>query len=308
MPSWVAARDRGRAATFGVRRLVRRGHVDARSPSTRPRSAAALRCVANRVAGRQGPCWCSPIRTPSPSSSSCGQVNEEAPELAVIGGLACPRRGTGRQLADRRRHASGRVVRSRCCVPTTCRSAVVSQGCRPSVSPTRSRAPSSTTCSNSAATGGAAPPGPRARRRRRRTGPHAPRPAPRRRRGRARVSTSAGATSSCASPRRGPGRARSRSATTSTSARPCSSRSATRPPPTRTSACSSTRSRVRRLAVRVQGTRRAVLRRPDHDAAAVQACLGDVPLAGAFCAGEIGPVGERNFLHGFTASVAIFGD
>ena len=47
---------------------------------------------------------------------------------------------------------------------------------------------------------------------------------------------------------------------------------------------------------------------PDHDAAAVQACLGDVPLAGAFCAGEIGPVGKRNFLHGFTASVAIFGD
>jgi small ligand-binding sensory domain FIST len=26
-----------------------------------------------------------------------------------------------------------------------------------------------------------------------------------------------------------------------------------------------------------------------------------------FCAGEVGPVGRRNFLHGFTASVALFG-
>ena len=32
-----------------------------------------------------------------------------------------------------------------------------------------------------------------------------------------------------------------------------------------------------------------------------------MPLAGAFCAGEIGPIGGRNFLHGFTASVAVFG-
>jgi small ligand-binding sensory domain FIST len=29
-------------------------------------------------------------------------------------------------------------------------------------------------------------------------------------------------------------------------------------------------------------------------------------LAGAFCAGELGPVGGRNFLHGFTASLALF--
>ena len=45
---------------------------------------------------------------------------------------------------------------------------------------------------------------------------------------------------------------------------------------------------------------------PDHDAAAVEDVLGPVPLAGAFCAGEIGPVGGRNFLHGFTASHAVF--
>ncbi len=31
-----------------------------------------------------------------------------------------------------------------------------------------------------------------------------------------------------------------------------------------------------------------------------------VPAAGFFCAGEIGPVGKRNFLHGFTATMAVF--
>ena len=45
---------------------------------------------------------------------------------------------------------------------------------------------------------------------------------------------------------------------------------------------------------------------PDHDAALVEELLGSVPLAGAFCAGEVGPVGGRNYLHGFTASVAVF--
>jgi small ligand-binding sensory domain FIST len=47
---------------------------------------------------------------------------------------------------------------------------------------------------------------------------------------------------------------------------------------------------------------------PDHDAAAVSAALGGPPLAGFFCAGELGPVGGRNFLHGFTASLALFVD
>jgi len=45
---------------------------------------------------------------------------------------------------------------------------------------------------------------------------------------------------------------------------------------------------------------------PDHDAAAVDAATGGAPAAGFFCAGEIGPVGDRNFLHGFTATVAVF--
>jgi len=45
---------------------------------------------------------------------------------------------------------------------------------------------------------------------------------------------------------------------------------------------------------------------PDHDAALVWKELGEAPLAGFFCAGEVGPVGGRNFLHGFTASLALF--
>ena len=44
---------------------------------------------------------------------------------------------------------------------------------------------------------------------------------------------------------------------------------------------------------------------PDHDAIAIEDTLG-VPAGGFFCAGEIGPVGGRNFLHGFTATVAVF--
>jgi small ligand-binding sensory domain FIST len=44
---------------------------------------------------------------------------------------------------------------------------------------------------------------------------------------------------------------------------------------------------------------------PDHDAAAIEDTL-EVPAGGFFCAGEIGPVGGRNFLHGFTATMAVF--
>jgi small ligand-binding sensory domain FIST len=46
---------------------------------------------------------------------------------------------------------------------------------------------------------------------------------------------------------------------------------------------------------------------PDHDASAIEDALG-APAGGFFCAGEIGPVGGRNFLHGFTATMAVFAD
>jgi small ligand-binding sensory domain FIST len=43
-----------------------------------------------------------------------------------------------------------------------------------------------------------------------------------------------------------------------------------------------------------------------HDARMVQDALGPFPLAGFFCNGELGPVGGRNFVHGYTASLALF--
>jgi small ligand-binding sensory domain FIST len=46
--------------------------------------------------------------------------------------------------------------------------------------------------------------------------------------------------------------------------------------------------------------------RPNHDAEMVQRQLGPFGLTGFFCNGEIGPVGARNFLHGYTASLALF--
>jgi small ligand-binding sensory domain FIST len=44
----------------------------------------------------------------------------------------------------------------------------------------------------------------------------------------------------------------------------------------------------------------------NHDAALIQKQLGPLTLAGFFCNGEIGPVGEKSFLHGFTAALALF--
>jgi small ligand-binding sensory domain FIST len=45
---------------------------------------------------------------------------------------------------------------------------------------------------------------------------------------------------------------------------------------------------------------------PDHDAQLVVDALGTEALAGFFCGGEIGPVGGKAFLHGFTATLAVF--
>jgi small ligand-binding sensory domain FIST len=45
---------------------------------------------------------------------------------------------------------------------------------------------------------------------------------------------------------------------------------------------------------------------PNHDAELVQNELGPLGLAGFYANGEIGPVGEKNYLHGFTASLALF--
>lgn len=45
---------------------------------------------------------------------------------------------------------------------------------------------------------------------------------------------------------------------------------------------------------------------PNHDAATLHRVLGPIPTAGFFAMGELGPVGGQNFIHGFTASIALF--
>ena len=47
---------------------------------------------------------------------------------------------------------------------------------------------------------------------------------------------------------------------------------------------------------------------PHHDARVVHDLLDAPALAGMFCAGEIGPIGGRSFVHGFTASVLVLED
>jgi small ligand-binding sensory domain FIST len=53
--------------------------------------------------------------------------------------------------------------------------------------------------------------------------------------------------------------------------------------------------------------RRALLGSPDRDVRAVRDRLGGAAVAGMVAAGEIGPVGGRNHLHGHSAAVLTFG-
>ena len=48
--------------------------------------------------------------------------------------------------------------------------------------------------------------------------------------------------------------------------------------------------------------------RPGHDAEVVSDHVEHDAVGGMFCAGEVGPIGGRSFLHGFTASVLLFED
>jgi small ligand-binding sensory domain FIST len=54
------------------------------------------------------------------------------------------------------------------------------------------------------------------------------------------------------------------------------------------------------------GRGRGLFGEPNHDANMIQQRLGPLGVAGFFCNGEIGPIGGRNFLHGFTASLTLF--
>ncbi len=53
-----------------------------------------------------------------------------------------------------------------------------------------------------------------------------------------------------------------------------------------------------------RGTR--LFSEPHHDAGAIQRLLGPIPVAGFFAQGELGPVDGKNYMHGFTASIACF--
>jgi small ligand-binding sensory domain FIST len=54
------------------------------------------------------------------------------------------------------------------------------------------------------------------------------------------------------------------------------------------------------------GRGRGLFGRGDHDVRTVAEELAGAPAAGFFAAGEIGPVAGESFLHGFTATVAVF--
>ena len=54
------------------------------------------------------------------------------------------------------------------------------------------------------------------------------------------------------------------------------------------------------------GRGKSLFGRPSHDAALVHSHFDLSGLGGFFCNGEIGPVGDKNFLHSHTAALALF--
>ena len=60
------------------------------------------------------------------------------------------------------------------------------------------------------------------------------------------------------------------------------------------------------LAFSCHGRGRDMFGIADHDASTLAEQLAGAPSAGFFAAGEIGPVGGANFMHSFTATVALF--
>jgi len=60
------------------------------------------------------------------------------------------------------------------------------------------------------------------------------------------------------------------------------------------------------LAFTCTGRGRALFGVPDHDVSVITDRFGAVPVAGMTCAGEIGPVGARSYVHAYTAALACF--
>ena len=305
------ARGRGHARARGVRRPARRdrAHAGPLRVQDTPDGAALTGWPSSRPSSPA--CWSSsPTRSRSRPTPSCTGCNEDLPDLRIIGGLAsaAARPGGNRLVLDERvvdERRGGRVPRWRRRGADPRLAGLPAD--RPPVRRHESRAATSSgswrASRRSSASRSWRPPRPR---------------------------TSA---SCCA-------RACT-SASSSTSTRPSSTRGdflvrnvlgadqhtgalavgeqvsvgpdgavprpRRRPPPTRTSgSCSPARDADAALLFTCNGRGRHLFGVPDHDAGLVEQLLGPIPLAGAFCAGEIGPVGGRNFLHGFTASLALF--
>jgi len=56
------------------------------------------------------------------------------------------------------------------------------------------------------------------------------------------------------------------------------------------------------------GRGRGLFKLPHHDAGLLNEAFELIPCAGFFCNGEIGPVGGINFIHSYTASIALLAD
>ncbi|MGC8743055.1 MAG: FIST signal transduction protein [Verrucomicrobiia bacterium] len=54
------------------------------------------------------------------------------------------------------------------------------------------------------------------------------------------------------------------------------------------------------------GRGRTMFKEPHHDASRVQKIFPRTPIAGVFCNGEFGPIGNANYLHSYSASLALF--
>jgi small ligand-binding sensory domain FIST len=60
------------------------------------------------------------------------------------------------------------------------------------------------------------------------------------------------------------------------------------------------------LFITCNGRGRSLFHEEDHDLSIIRERIGEVPIAGFFAAGEIGPIGGRSFLHGHTACLTLF--
>jgi small ligand-binding sensory domain FIST len=45
---------------------------------------------------------------------------------------------------------------------------------------------------------------------------------------------------------------------------------------------------------------------PDHDSSILKSVIGNLPVGGFFCNGEIGPIAGKTYLHGYTSAIGVF--